>query len=211
MIELYTWTTPNGRKVPIMLEEIGLAYNVHPIHIGKNEQFDPAYLKIAPNNKIPAIIDTDGPDGPLSLFESGAILTYLADKTGMLLAAKGAERYRALEWLSWQIGGIAPFFGQLGFFAIRSAEKAPLAIARFTEESQRLIGVIERRLKDNEYLAGENYSIADIAAYPWMVAASTFLKPVLGPTIEAAPAVQRWLTALGGRDAVKRGMAVPKV
>ena len=210
MIELYTWTTPNGRKVPIMLEELGLPYNVHPVHIGRNEQFDPAYLKISPNNKIPAIVDTDGPGGPLSLFESGAILIYLAEKTGRLLAARGAERYRALEWLSWQIGGIGPFFGQLGFFAIRSTEKAPLAIARFTDEGKRLIGVIDRRLQESEYLAGDDYSIADIAAYPWMFAGATFLEPILGPTIEAAPAVQRWLTAVGGREAVKRGMAVPK-
>ena len=146
MIELYTWTTPNGRKVPIMLEEVGLPYNVHPINLGKGEQHDPAFLKISPNNKIPAIVDTEGPGGPLSIFESGAILIYLAEKTGRLLASHGAERYRTLEWLNWQIGGIGPVFGQLGFFAIRSEEKSPLAIKRFTDESERLIGVIDRRL-----------------------------------------------------------------
>ena len=211
MIELYTWGTPNGRKASIMLEETGLPYNVHPVNLGKNEQFDPAFLKLAPNNKIPAIIDTDGPGGPLSVFESGAILIYLAEKSGRLLAAKGPERYKALEWLNWQMGGIGPFFGQIGYFAIRSTEKSPLAIRRFTEEGQRLIGVIDRRLQANAYLAGENYSIADIAAYPWMFSATTFLKSVLGPSVEAAPAVGRWLTAVGEREAVKRGMAVPKV
>ncbi len=211
MIDLYTWTTPNGRKVPIMLEELGLPYKVHPVNLGKNEQFDPEYLKISPNNKIPAIVDHDGPEGPLSLFESGAILIYLAEKTGKLLAAHGAERYRALEWLNWQVGGIAPMFGQLGFFAIRSEEKSPLAIKRFTEENQRLLGVIDRRLEECAYLAGDAYSIADVAAYPWMLAAKTFLGPVLGPSLDAKPAIHRWLDAVGGRDAVKRGMAVPKV
>ena len=210
MIELYTWATPNGRKVQIMLEEVGLPYEVHPVHIGRNEQFDPAFLKIAPNNKIPAIVDTEGPGGPLSVFESAAILIYLAEKTGLLLAARGAERYRALEWLSWQIGGIGPFFGQLGFFAIRSAEKSPLAISRMTEECQRLLGVIDRRLQANVYLAGETYSIADIAAYPWMHSATTYLAPVMGASVEAAPAVQRWLAAIGAREAVKRAMAAPK-
>ena len=211
MIELYTWTTPNGRKVPIMLEEVGLPYNVHPINIGKGEQHDPAFLKISPNNKIPAIVDTEGPGGPLSIFESGAILIYLAEKTGRLLAGHGAERYRTLEWLSWQIGGIGAVFGQLGFFAIRSEEKSPLAIRRFTEESERLIGVIDRRLQECPYLAGDHYSIADIAAYPWMLAAKTFLGRLLGPSIDAKPAIHRWLDAVGEREAVKRGMAVPKV
>ena len=171
MIDLYTWTTPNGRKVPIMLEEVGLPYTVHPVNLGKNQQFDPEYLKISPNNKIPAIVDHDGPDGPLSVFESGAILIYLAEKTGKLLAAHGAERYRALEWLNWQMGGIGPMFGQLGFFAIRSEEKSPLAIKRFTEENRRLLGVIDKRLQETAYLAGDTYTIADVAAYPWMLAA----------------------------------------
>ncbi len=138
MIELYTWTTPNGRKASIMLEEIGLPYTVRPINLGKNEQFDPAFLKISPNNKIPAIVDEEAPGGPLAVFESGAILIYLAEKTGRLLAKQGAERYKALEWLNWQMGGIGPMFGQLGFFAVRSTDKAPLAITRFTEEGQRL-------------------------------------------------------------------------
>jgi GST-like protein len=211
MIDLYTWTTPNGRKASIMLEEIGLPYTVRPINLGKNEQFDPAFQAISPNNKIPAIVDEDAPGGPLAVFESGAILIYLAEKAGQLLAKEGAERYRALEWLNWQMGGIGPMFGQLGFFAVRSNDKAPLAITRFTEEGQRLLGVLDHQLQRNAYLAGENYTIADIAAYPWTLAGTTFLGAVLGPTIEAMPAVKRWLTAVGERDAVKRGMAVPKL
>jgi GST-like protein len=210
MIDLYTWATPNGRKASIMLEEIGLPYKVHPVNLGRQEQFAPAFLEIAPNNKIPAIVDHDAP-GRLSVFESGAILVYLAEKSGKLLASRGAERYKALEWLNWQMGGIGPMFGQLGFFAIRSTEKSALAIERFTEESRRLLAVIDRRLQQSAYLAGDNYSIADVAAYPWMLAGKTFLGPVLGPDVEAMPSVNRWLTTVGEREAVKRGMAVPKV
>ncbi len=211
MIELYTWSTPNGRKVPIMLEEVGLPYTVKPINIGKDEQFDPAFLKISPNNKIPAIVDPDGPGGPLSVFESGAILVYLAEKTGKLLAPSGAERYRALEWVFWQIGGVGPMFGQLGFFAIRSEEKSELAIKRFTDECARLLKVMDRRLGDSAYLAGPDYTIADIACYTWTKAGATFLEPVLGPTLNACPSVSRWLETVGAREAVQRGMAVPKV
>ncbi len=211
MIELYTWSTPNGRKVPVMLEEIGLPYTVKPINLGKNEQFDPAFLKISPNNKIPAIVDPDGPGGPLTLFESGAILVYLAEKTGKLLAPSGAERYRALEWVFWQIGGVGPMFGQLGFFAIRSEEKSALAIKRFTEECARLLKVMDRRLGDSAYLAGPDYTIADIACYTWTKAGATFLEPVLGPTLKECPSVSRWLETVGAREAVQRGMAVPKV
>ncbi len=154
MIELYIWGTPNGRKASIMLEEVGLPYEVHPVNIGKNEQHDPAFLKISPNNKIPAIVDRDAPGGPLSLFESGAILIYLAEKTGRLLASGGADRYRALEWVSWHLGGPGPAFGQLGFFALRSPEKSELAIKRFTDESERLLKVLDRRLQESSYLAG---------------------------------------------------------
>jgi GST-like protein len=204
MIELYTWGTPNGRKIPIMLEEVELAYNVHPVNIGKNEQFDPKFLAISPNNKIPAIIDADG---PLSVFESGAILIYLAEKTGKLLAASGPARYAALEWLNWQAGGLGPMLGQLGFYAIRSSEKAPLPIQRFTDEAKRLLRVMEKRLGEAPYLAGD-YSIADISCYAWCVAAKTFLAPVLGDTLAASPNFQRWVTAVGERPAVKRGMAV---
>lgn len=211
MIELYTWTTPNGRKASIMLEEIGLAYAVRPVNIGRQEQFAPEFVKISPNSKIPSIVDNDAPGGPLSVFESGAILIYLAEKTGKLLASSGAERYRALEWLNWQMGGIGPMFGQLGFFAIRSEEKSALAITRFSEESGRLLNVLERRLQESAYLAGDNYTIADIICYPWVFSGTTYLKPALGEVIEAMPSVNRWLSAVGRREAVKRGMAVPKV
>ena len=211
MIELYTWGTPNGRKVSIMLEELGLAYAVHPVNIGRDEQFDPKFLAISPNNKIPAIIDFDGPGGPLSLFESGAILTYLAEKTGRFLAASGAARYKAMEWLHWQVGGLGPMFGQLGFFAVRSTEKAPLAIKRFSEEAERLIGVMELRLSAAAYLAGDDYSIADIACYPWALAATTYLAPALGEVVKEKPEFQRWLKSVGARPAVQRGMAIPKL
>ena len=211
MIELYTWTTPNGRKIPIMLEEVGLPYNVHPVNFGKQEQFDPEYVKISPYSKIPAIVDDDGPGGPMSLFESGAILVYLADKTGKLLAKEGQERYRTLAWMELQIGAIGPFFGQLGFFAIRAEEKVPLAIERFRGEAVRLLQVLERRLEQSPYLAGDDYTIADIATYPWLHSATTFQKQVLGEVIEGLPQLQRWMAAVGAREAVKRGMLVPKV
>ena len=210
MIDLYTWGTPNGRKVSIMLEEIGLPYAVHTVNIGREEQFDPKFLAISPNNKIPAIVDPDGPGGPLSLFESGAILSYLAEKTGRFLAPTGAARYKALEWLYWQVGGLGPMFGQLGFFAVRSTEKAPLAIQRFTEEAERLLGVMELRLSEAAYLSGDDYSIADIACYPWALAATTYLAPALGEVVKEKPEFQRWLKSVGARPAVQRGMAIPK-
>ena len=210
MIEIYTWATPNGRKASIALEELGLPYAVHPINIGKDEQFDPGFLKVSPNNKIPAIVDEDAPGGPLAIFESGAILVYLAEKTGKLLAARGPERFKALEWLNWQMGGLGPMLGQLGFFAVRSKEKAPLAIERFTTESGRLLGVMETRLREVPYLAGPDYSIADIACYAWTLAATTFLKDALGATLDDKDAVRAWLDRVGTRPAVQRGMAVPK-
>ena len=166
MITLYTWATPDGRKASIMLEEVGLPYVVKPINIGRDEQFAAEFLAVAPNNKIPAIVDDDAPDGPLSLFESGVILTYLADKSGQLLAPSGRQRYKALEWLHWQVGGPGPMLGQLGFFAVRSDEKAPLAIERFTTEADRLLRVLDRRLAASAYLAGPDYTIADIAPTP---------------------------------------------
>ena len=209
MIDLYTWTTPNGWKASIMLEEVGLPYNVHPVNLGKNEQFGLEFSKISPNNKIPAIVDNDAPGGPLSVFESGAILIYLAEKTGKLLASGGPERARALEWLSWQLGGMGPAFGQLAFFALRSTEKSALAINRFTEESERLLNVLDRRLQESPYLAGDAYSIADIINYPWTAAGAA--SPVLGEIVDSLPSIGRWLAAVGERDAVKRGMAVPKV
>lgn len=210
MITAYLWSTPNGRKVSIMLEELALPYTVVPINIGKNEQFAPDFLRIAPNNKIPALVDDEAEGGPLSVFESGAILIYLAEKSGQFLAPRGAERYKALEWLQWQMGGLGPMLGQLGFFAVRSEEKAPLAIGRFTEEADRLLRVMDKRLGEVPYLAGPHYSIADIATYAWTLAATTFLKEPLKPTLEAIPHVQGWLTSVGERPAVQRGMAIPK-
>jgi GST-like protein len=211
MITLYTWTTPNGRKVPIMLEELGWPYQVHAVNLGKKEQFAPDFLKISPNNKIPAIVDHDVEGGPLSIFESGAILTYLAEKSGQFLAPSGPERYRTMEWLHWQIGSLGPMMGQLGYFARRADEKTPAAIARFTEEGERLLGVIEQQLSQSRYLAGNAYSIADIAAYPWMVAAKTFLSEPLAQGWANKPATERWLEELGARPAVQRGMQVPMV
>lgn len=204
MIRVYGWTTPNGFKIPIMLEEVGLPYTVHRVDIGKGEQFAPDFLAVSPNNKIPAIVDEETGQ---TLFESGAILTYLADKTGRLLACDGPARWAATEWLHWQIGGLGPMLGQLGFFAVRSEEKAPLAIARFTEEGERLLGVLERRLATAPYLAGDDYSIADIAAFTWTRATRTFLKVPLANAIADAPATNRWLAAIEARPAVVRGLA----
>ncbi|MFS0756365.1 glutathione S-transferase N-terminal domain-containing protein [Noviherbaspirillum sp. 1P10PC] len=209
MITLHTWTTPNGRKVPIMLEELGWPYEVRTVDLSKNEQHAPDFLKISPNNKIPAIVDHDAEGGPLAIFESGAILTYLAEKSGRFLAASGPERYKALEWLHWQIGSLGPMLGQLGYFAKRSQEKTPAAIARFTEEGERLLGVIERRLKESAYLGGEAYSIADIAAYPWTLATTTFLQEPLAQALQDKEAIRRWLQMVGERPAVQRGMGVP--
>lgn len=209
MITLYTWKTPNGRKPAIMLEEIGDPYEVVGVDISKNEQFAPDFLAIAPNNKIPAIVDEDAGGRKISVFESGAILTYLAEKSGRLLAATGPERYAALEWLHWQIGGLGPMFGQLGYFALRSEEKVPAAIQRFTEEAERLIGVMDRRLSAAPYLGGNEYSIADIASYPWISVASQMMTPVLGEAFGKAKAIAEWLERVGARPAVVRGMAIP--
>lgn len=210
MITLYTWSTPNGRKIPIMLEECGLPYSVVPVNIGKDEQFAPEFLRVSPNNKIPAIVDDEAEGAPLSVFESGAILTYLAEKTGRFLASSGPARYKALEWLHWQVGGLGPMLGQLGFFAVRSDEKAPLAIKRFTDEADRLLRVMDRRLGEGPYLAGQDYSIADMACYAWTLAATSFLKDPLADTLGSVPNVHGWLERIGERPAVKRGMEVPK-
>ena len=210
MITLYTWSTPNGRKIPIMLEECGLPYTVVPVNIGKDEQFAPDFLKVSPNNKIPAIVDDAAEGGPQSVFESGAILTYLAEKTGRFLAPSGPDRYRAMEWLHWQIGGLGPMLGQLGFFAVRSDEKAPLAIKRFTDEADRLLHVMDRRLGEGPYLAGADYSIADIACYAWTLAATSLLKEPLRDTLGSVPNVHAWLARVGERPAVQRGMEVPR-
>jgi GST-like protein len=211
MITLYTWTTPNGRKPAIMLEELGVPYQVKTINIGKDEQFAPSFLAISPNNKIPAIVDEDDDGGPLAIFESGAILTYLAEKHGRFLDASGPARYKTLEWLHWQIGGLGPMLGQLGFFGVRSKDKSPLAINRFVEESDRLLTVMEKRLATSTYLAGAEYTIADIACYPWTIAATTYLKDVLAESLATKPSLHRWLKIVGERPAVQRGMAVPRI
>jgi GSH-dependent disulfide-bond oxidoreductase len=204
MIELYTWSTPNGRKASIMLEECGLPYNVHRINIGKGEQFAAEYLEINPNGKIPSIVDSDGPGGqPISLMESGAILVYLADKTGRFLSSSPRERYKALEWLMFQMGGVGPMFGQVHHFVRSAKEQVPYGIARYTKEKDRLYAVLDRRLGQSEYLAGD-YSIADIATYPW-VARYEWHKTHLPDH----PNVKRWFDTLSARPAVQRGMAVP--
>ncbi|HZM44340.1 MAG TPA: glutathione S-transferase N-terminal domain-containing protein [Burkholderiales bacterium] len=203
MIDLYTWTTPNGRKVSIMLEEIGLPYRVHSINIGKDEQFAPDYLKINPNGKIPSIVDPEGPDGkPIAMMESGAILIYLARKTGKLLPA-GRKEYDALQWLMFQMGGVGPMFGQTHHFLRAAKEQVPYAIERYSKETKRLYGVLNERLKGSDYLAGE-YSIADIATYPW-VARYDWHKTDLTDF----PGVKRWFDAISARPAVKKGMGVP--
>ena len=204
MIELYTWTTPNGRKASIMLEEVGLAYNTHAINIGKNDQFTPEFIAINPNSKIPAIVDPEGPDGkPISIMESGAILIYLAEKTGKLMPASPRTRCVALQWLMFQMGGVGPMFGQTHHFLRAAKEPVPYAIERYTNETRRLYGVLDARLKDHQYLADE-YSIADIATYPW-VARYEWHKTRL----EDFPAVKRWFDAISARPAVERGMKVP--
>ena len=203
-IDLYTWSTPNGRKASIALEELDLAYKVHPINITKDEQFQPAFLAVSPNNKIPAIVDPEGPDGrPLSLFESGAILIYLAEKTGRLLPSAPAGRIRALEWLMWQMGGFGPMLGQAHHFRRFAPEQVPYAIERYTNETRRLYGVLDRRLGEVEYLAGD-YSIADIASFPWAARHEW-----QGVDLAAFANVKRWFDAIAARPAVARGMAVP--
>ncbi len=203
-IELYTWGTPNGRKISIALEEMGLAYSVHPINILKDEQFAPDFLKISPNNKIPALVDPDGPDGkPISVFESGAILIYLAEKTGKLLPKDARARSVALQWLMWQMGGFGPMAGQAHHFRRFAKEQIPYAIDRYTNETRRLYGVLDKRLGEADYVAGD-YSIADIAIFPWAARHEW-----QGIALEEFPAVKRWYDALEARPAVAKGMSVP--
>jgi GST-like protein len=204
MIDLYTWKTPNGRKVSVMLEECGLRYNTHAIDIGKGEQFAPQFLVLSPNGKIPAIADSDGPDGKsIALFESGAILVYLAGKAGKFLPASDRDKYIALQWLMFQMAGVGPMFGQVHHFLRAATEQVAYAIDRYVKEKNRLYGVLDKRLGAAEYLAGE-YSIADIATYPW-VARHEWHKTELGDF----PNVKRWYDAISARPAVQRGMAVP--
>jgi GSH-dependent disulfide-bond oxidoreductase len=205
MIQLYTWGTPNGKKVSIMLEEVELPYEVHPINIGQGDQLKPEYLAINPNNKIPAIIDADGPGGkPLKLFESGAILMYLAEKTGKFLPQNPAKRYAVIQWLMFQMGGVGPMFGQANYF-YRMQEKVPAAIERFYKEAVRLYRVLDGELAQREFLAAE-YSIADIATYPWVGRHDGH-----NVKLEEFPNVKRWFDAISERPAIKRGMAVPKL
>jgi GST-like protein len=207
VIDLYTWTTPNGRKVSIMLEECGLPYKVHTVNIGKDEQFKPEFLAINPNNRIPAIVDPEGPDGkPLPLFESGAILIYLSEKTGGKFMPKTPRgRYITLQWLMFQMGGVGPMFGQAHHFIRAKKDEIPYGTERYVNEAKRLYGVMDKRLSQAEYLADE-YSIADIATYPW-AARHEWHRVDLG----AYPSVKRWYDKIGARPAVVKGMAVPPV
>jgi GST-like protein len=204
MITLYTWGTPNGRKVSVMLEECGLPYRVEAVDITRGDQFRPEFVAISPNSKIPAIVDEEGPDDqPISLFESGAILIYLAGKTGKFLPASVRGRYEALEWLMFQMASVGPTFGQTHHFLRFASEKVPYAIERFGSETRRLYGVMNARLEKAEYLAGE-YSVADIATFPW-IARHEFHEVELA----LFPAVKRWFDAIAARPAVAHGMQVP--
>lgn len=204
MIEVYTWPTPNGHKVHIMLEEAGLEYRVIPINIRKGDQFDSEFLKISPNNRIPAIVDTAGPDGSrLSLFESGAILLYLASKSGKLLPADISERWTCVQWLMWQMGGLGPMMGQANHFRRYAKEKIEYAVERYTSEANRLTNVLDKRLSESEYVACGEYSIADISIFPWLRGAET-----RGVDIDEYPNVKRWFAAINSRDAVQRGLQV---
>jgi GST-like protein len=205
MIQLYTWVTPNGKKVSIMLEEIGIPYEIHAVNLGQGDQFKPEYLAINPNNKIPAIIDPDGPGGkPFTLFESGAILHYLAEKSGKLWPADLRQRYTVIQWLMFQMGGVGPMFGQANYF-YRLKEKVPYAIERFHKEARRLYNVLDQELARKEYLADE-YSIADIATYPWV-----WRHEIHQVKLEEYPNVKRWYETISERPAVKRGMEIPKL
>lgn len=203
MIDLYSWPTPNGQKVHIMLEECALPYRVHPIDIGAGDQFSSEFLAISPNNKIPALVDSEGPDGrPISLFESGAILIYLSSKTGRLLPENVRDRYVALQWLMFQVGHIGPMLGQTHHFRQYAPQRIEYAVDRYTREAIRLYGVIDRRLAEAPYFAGV-YSIADIAIYPW-----TRSHENQGVDLTQFPNVQRWQQAISARPAVQRGLEV---
>ncbi len=207
MIDLHTFATPNGRKVSIMLEELELPYRVHVADITKGEQFRPEFLAISPNNKIPAIVDPDGPGGKsINIFESAAILIYLAEKTGRLLPAAGADRYDVLQWAMFQMGGVGPMFGQFNHFARFAREKIPYAIERYTKESKRLLQVVERQLEKHTFVT-RDYSIADILLFPWVDSHAKNAAQLF----EDLPQVRRWLQMLWARPAVERGMKVPEI
>jgi GST-like protein len=204
MIEAWSWPTPNGHKVHIALEELELPYKVVPVNIGAGDQFKPEFLAITPNHRIPAIIDHDGPGGkPFKLFESGAILIYLAEKTGRLMPTDPVQRYACLQWLMFQMGGVGPMFGQYNHFAVYAPEKISYAIERYSNEVKRLHRVLEKRLSESEYLAGPEYSIADIATYPWLRYPDR-----RGVDLSEFPSVKRWSEAVAARPGVQRGVAV---
>ena len=201
MIDLYYWPTPNGRKITIMLEECELAYNTIPVDIGKGDQFQPDFLRISPNNRMPAIVDRDT---GISVFEGGAILVYLAEKTGQLMPQDAAGRFEVMQWLFWQAGGLGPMAGQLSHFVSYSKEEVPYALERFSNEYDRLLAVMDVRLRDREFLAG-NYSIADIAAFPWLIPYRR-----LGNDLDRFPNLRQWYDTLKTRPAVRRGVDVGK-
>ncbi|CAN7410920.1 glutathione binding-like protein [Caballeronia sp. LjRoot34] len=204
MIDVYSWATPNGHKIHIMLEELGLEYKAIPIDIGAGDQFTPDFLAISPNNKIPAIVDSDGPEGkPLALFESGAILFYLAEKTGKFLPLDPVGRYTTMQWLMFQMGGIGPMLGQAHHFRIYSPEKIEYAVNRYSNEAKRLYGVMDKQLGVTRYLAGNDYSIADIATFPW-----TRSWKNQGIELDEFPNVKRWFDEIAARPAVIRGVEV---
>ncbi|WP_028300128.1 glutathione binding-like protein [Oceanospirillum beijerinckii] len=205
MIDLYYWTTPNGHKITLFLEEAGLEYSVNPINIGKGDQFDPEFLKIAPNNRIPAIVDhVPADDGePISLFESGAILEYLADKTGQFLSKEARQRYETLQWLYWQMGGLGPMAGQNHHFSQYANEKIDYAINRYINETARLYGVLDKRLADRTFVSGDEYTIADMACYPWVVSHKK-----QSQDLNDFPNLKRWFDTISERPATKRAYAL---
>lgn len=206
MIDLYYWTTPNGHKITIFLEETGLPYTLKPVNIGKGEQFSKSFLNISPNNRIPAIVDHQPPDGgaPLNVFESGAILQYLAEKSGQLMPANFRGRLAVMQWLYWQVAGLGPMLGQNHHFRLYAPEKIPYAIDRYVKEAERLYGVLDMRLSDHEFIVDE-YSIADIASYPWIVPHQK-----QGMDLDDFPNVKRWFEAVAARPAVKRAYEIAK-
>ena len=210
MIDLYTWTTPNGRKISIMLEETGLPYKVIPVNLGADEQFTPEFTAINPNQKIPAIVDRDVSGGPLKIFESGAILFYLAEKAGAFLPKDVRQRSAVMQWLMYQMSHVGPIIGQAGHFVNQAPEKIPYAIQRFINESVRIVGVLNVALVEREFLAGE-YSIADIGTYPWVTAAWGPFQAMMPDKVAEFGNVRRWLDAVAKRPAVQRGMAIPAV
>jgi GSH-dependent disulfide-bond oxidoreductase len=204
MIDLYSWPTPNGHKIHIMLEETGLPYRVHPIDIGAGDQFKPEFLKISPNNKMPAMIDSDGPDGkPLSMFESGAMLIYLASKSGKFLPESLRDRWSTLQWLMFQMGSVGPMLGQAHHFLAYAPEKLPYAMQRYSKEANRLYGVMDRRLAESKFIACGEYTIADMAIMPWLRSYER-----QGVNMDEYPHVRKWFDAIGARPAVQRGLAV---